>query len=317
MSNMEHKEQERRITMKKTNRIYALVLILALMLCLTPGAFAASASGSGGILDPLGSLVRCDQELTWQMKLKDVKTDSGAMILDNSFIVSVEIAGESGFLMGSYNDDGVLVGAILSGIGQIADTVKKALEESELLDYMKEEPALKEIKYYQKDGSCWTCIESDDGVVFMIYAPEDLATDNSSNTTETGADAQDAASEAADDAIMLSFGSNRYNAGLWNVPVLDPETEIDKCTRFTLCFRYNFISADSLGQQRVFVSLNHSNGAWYDCGTINVPKEGEVYRQEFVMPKPRTIGGIAVLPVKASEDSFSVTAWLEDVQFAG
>lgn len=303
--------------MKKTKLVYAVILTLALVLCLAPSAFAASAAEGGGILDPLGSLAKCDQELTWQMKLKDVKPGSGAMILDNSFLVSVEIAGESGIFMGSYNDDGVLAGGVLSGAGQIADTVKKALEESELLDYIKSEPAVKEIKYYQKDGSCWTCIESADGVVFMIDAPEDLAAGNSSDSAEKGVGAQDVVSDAADDAIMLSFGSNRYNAGLWNVPVLDPETEIDNCTRFTLCFRYNFIDADSLGEQRVFVSLNHSNGAWYDCGTINVPKEGEVYRQEFVMPKPRTIGGVAVLPVQASEDSFSVTAWLEDLQFAG
>lgn len=127
---------------------------------------------------------------------------------------------------------------------------------------------------------------------------------------------QTESSGAADDAIILRFGSNRYNAGLWNVPALEPETEIDNCVEFTLCFCYDAVSSECLGDQRVFVSLNRSGGAWLDCGTINVPKQGEVYRKEIVMTKPRTIGGIAVLSTHASENSYSVSAWLEDVQFA-
>ena len=120
----------------------------------------------------------------------------------------------------------------------------------------------------------------------------------------------------AEETIGLSFLGNRYNAGVWNVPVLNPEKEILKCTEFTLCFCYEKVDAKELGQQRVFVSLNQSNGAWLDCGTFNVEKQGEVYRKTIKFDKPRTVGGIAVLSTNATESSYSVNAWLEDLKYS-
>lgn len=122
-------------------------------------------------------------------------------------------------------------------------------------------------------------------------------------------------SSPADDAIMLGFGEYRYNAGWWNVPVLEPESPILNCEKFTLCFRYDTVDPGSLGEQRVFVSINQNNSAWLDCGTIDVLQKGKIYRKEIVMDKPRPIGGIAVLSTNASEAAFSVTAWLEDFTF--
>lgn len=116
-------------------------------------------------------------------------------------------------------------------------------------------------------------------------------------------------------SIKLAFGGNRYNAGLWSVPVLEPAEEIHNCTGFTLCFRYDKVDTQELGTQRVYVSLNQSNGAWLECGTMDVEKQGEVYRKAITFDKPRTVGGIAVLSKNATESGYQVTAWLEDLEY--
>lgn len=122
--------------------------------------------------------------------------------------------------------------------------------------------------------------------------------------------------DTAEDRIDLHYTGNRYNAGLWTVPVLTPEEEVLNCTGFTLYFCYDRVDKQELGTQRVFVSLDQRNGAWLDCGTFNVEKEGEVYSTNIKFDKPRTVGGIAVLSTNATESSYSVTAWIQDLKYA-
>ena len=120
--------------------------------------------------------------------------------------------------------------------------------------------------------------------------------------------------DAADDAIYLSFGSARYNAGLWNVPVLEPEEEITGCTKFTLCYRYDSVDSSMLGEQRVYVCINLKNNAWLDCGRMNVAEEGKVGRTTITLSKPRNVEGIALLSTTPNESSYSCSAWIEDVR---
>ena len=56
--------------------------------------------------------------------------------------------------------------------------------------------------------------------------------------------------------------------------------------------------------------------AWLECEPLNVETKGEVYRLNVTFDKPRTVGGVAVLPKHATEKNFSVIAWIEDPVFA-
>ena len=116
------------------------------------------------------------------------------------------------------------------------------------------------------------------------------------------------------DIIDLSFGEDRYNAGVWTVPVLKPSRVISNCSEFTLHFGYDKVDLQQLGEQRVYVSLNQSNGAWLECGTINVEKQGEYYSKIITFTKPRTVGGIAVLSMNATESEYTVSAWIDNVK---
>ena len=73
---------------------------------------------------------------------------------------------------------------------------------------------------------------------------------------------------------------------------------------------------EELGEHRVYVSLNEYNSAWLECEPLNVETKGEVYRLNVTFDKPRTVGGVAVLPKHATEKNFSVIAWIEDPVFA-
>lgn len=116
--------------------------------------------------------------------------------------------------------------------------------------------------------------------------------------------------------IELQYGEARYNAGYWNVPVFQPTEHMENCTGFTLCFGYSEVDERELGEHRVYVCLNESNSAWLECQPLNVATKGEVYRLNITFEKPRTVGGIAVLPRQATENKFSAIAWIEDPVFA-
>lgn len=119
-----------------------------------------------------------------------------------------------------------------------------------------------------------------------------------------------------DNMIELQYREARYNTGWWNVPVLQPVSPINNCTEFTLCFEYTEVDEEELGEHRVYVSLNEYNSAWLECEPLNVDTKGEVYRLNVSFDKPRTVGGVAVLPKQATEKNFSVIAWIEDPVFA-
>ena len=116
--------------------------------------------------------------------------------------------------------------------------------------------------------------------------------------------------------IELQYGEARYNTGYWNVPVFQPTEHMENCTGFTLCFGYSEVDERELGEHRVYVSLDESNSAWLECQPLNVATKGEVYRLNITFEKPRTVGGIAVLPRQATENKFSAVAWIEDPVFA-
>ena len=119
-----------------------------------------------------------------------------------------------------------------------------------------------------------------------------------------------------DNMIELQYREARYNTGWWSVPVLQPVSPINDCTEFTLCFEYTEVDEEELGEHRVYVSLNKYNSAWLECEPLNVETKGEVYRLNVTFDKPRTVGGVAVLPKHATEKNFSVIAWIEDPVFA-
>ena len=120
----------------------------------------------------------------------------------------------------------------------------------------------------------------------------------------------------AADAVSLSFGDTRYNAGYWLVPTLAPDTPIENCTGFTLCFRYDSVDTSVLGQHRVYVCINKRNNAWQEKNRVDIPEQGVVYRIDIRMDKGRNIDAISLLPVKAIEGTIEVTAWIENITYA-
>lgn len=119
--------------------------------------------------------------------------------------------------------------------------------------------------------------------------------------------------DAAEDAVPLFSGGAQYNAGLWRVPVLEPMDPVTNCTTFTLCFRYDSIDPSMLGEQRVYVCINLKNSAWVDCGRMTVSEEGQIYRADITMSKPRNIEGIALLPMTPMETTISSSGWIENI----
>ena len=151
----------------------------------------------------------------------------------------------------------------------------------------------------------------------MDFTPADRVESDSGSggsSSSAGSTAED--EDRAADAVSLSFGDFRYNAGWWNTPALEPETPIENCTGFTLCFRYDMVDTTTLGQHRVYVCINKHNKAWLESNRMDIPEEGVVYRTDIRLDKARNVEGIALLPVKASENSFRVTAWIENIQYA-
>ena len=76
------------------------------------------------------------------------------------------------------------------------------------------------------------------------------------------------------------------------------------------------VDTTTLGQHRVYVCINKHNKAWLESNRMDIPEEGVVYRTDIRLDKARNVEGIALLPVKASENSFRVTAWIENIQYA-
>lgn len=144
----------------------------------------------------------------------------------------------------------------------------------------------------------------------MEFSPAGTAKPAAGSAADTAADEDRAA-----DAVSLAFGSYRYNAGLWNTPALEPESPIENCVGFTLCFRYDMVDTSTLGQHRVYICINKKNTAWVESNRVNIPEEGVVYKTDIRLDKPRSIEAITLLPVKASERSFRVTAWIENIKY--
>ncbi len=155
----------------------------------------------------------------------------------------------------------------------------------------------------------------------MAFTPADRV-DTDSGSSGSGSSGSSGSSDSAPDedraadAVSLSFGTARYNAGYWNCPALVPDTPIENCTGFTLCFRYDSVDESTLGQHRVYVSINLKGNAWLESNRMDIPEQGVVYRTDIRLDKARNVEGIALLPVKASEKSFRVTAWIENIQYA-
>lgn len=165
-----------------------------------------------------------------------------------------------------------------------------------MVEYLKDDGTI-EKEYYRSDGMVWSGMPSTE---------EFLVKDNYTVADTTG---------MPEGGIPLAFLGYQYNAGMVTVPVMTPETEITNCTEFTLCFGYTSEDANLLGDQRIFVALDQGNSAWRDCGVINVPAQGEVYRTTITFDKPRTVGGIAVFSKKTAESSSAVSAWIENVKY--
>ncbi len=296
----------------KMKKWLALIMIVAILLGMNLTAYSESSEPTQtGILDPLLPILKCNFYPTWHTTLGEVKKVKNVMVMEDSFLAGIEINGESGILMGNYVEGNDWIDHLLLSGEKSLEDVRTILEDSEFLLYQEKGLLPGSVNYYMVDGSVWKLSTPKGGFLIDIEHSEDISeADAAAGDTEIPQNNK----MKPVGAIGLSFTGNRYNAGLWNVPVLNPDTEILNCTEFTLCFSYTHVDSKELGEQRVFVSIDQKNGAWLDCGTINVPEAEKVYRKTITFEKPRTVGGIAVLSKTATTSSFGVNAWIEDVK---
>ncbi len=118
-----------------------------------------------------------------------------------------------------------------------------------------------------------------------------------------------------DSVIWCSWSKDKYTTSAgWTLPVMKPETDLDRCLSFTLNMAYfQVASKDELGRQRLYI---RENGSFKSSGYMQLEEIAEFDEKDFEYSKPTRVDGFAIQPYKyISTGSFSLACALTDVNY--
>ena len=118
-----------------------------------------------------------------------------------------------------------------------------------------------------------------------------------------------------DSVIWCSWSKDKYTTSAgWTLPVMKPDTKLDRCLSFTLNMAYfKVASKDELGLQRLYI---RENGEFKSKGYIKLEKLEEFVEKDIEYSKPTKVNGFAIQPYRhISTGSFSLACALTDVYY--
>ena len=118
-----------------------------------------------------------------------------------------------------------------------------------------------------------------------------------------------------DAVIWCSWSKDKYTTSAgWTLPVMKPDTKLDRCLSFTLNMAYfKVANKDELGLQRLYI---RENGDFRKVGYLNLDELEVFDDMDFEYSKPTKVDGFAIQPYKyISTGSFSLACALTDVYY--
>ncbi|MCR5135933.1 MAG: hypothetical protein K6C12_02380 [Oscillospiraceae bacterium] len=118
-----------------------------------------------------------------------------------------------------------------------------------------------------------------------------------------------------DSIVWCSWSNDKYTTqAAWTLPVLKPDTELNRCLSYTLNMAY-FKIADSreLGTQNIYV---REDGIFRRADYLDMDELETFYDMDFKYDSPKKVDGFAIQPYRyVSSGDFSLACALTDVYY--
>ena len=118
-----------------------------------------------------------------------------------------------------------------------------------------------------------------------------------------------------DSVIWCSWSKETYTTqAAWTIPVLKPDTELNRCLSFTLNMAYYKVTdSRELGTQNIYV---REDGIFRRADYLDMDELETFYDMDFEYDSPAKVDGFAIQPYRyVSSGDFSLACALTDVRY--